>query len=527
MLDFRPQKKTSKVLFLVTELQRPVGGLHRYTTELLPAWRSAVQQGKAEFEPLVVSIRDPSVPLSDLRFSSEYRDFMQQHPDILVYEGIRGGERCLFLESTLTEEEKNSFHGELWMKFRVKSEKVSQWGFYKMLNSYWNAVPKFADFLVRKRREPIEMIDAQDWLAFPAGFLAREAIGKPLNCRFHSGEFGRSLGSPDLDSPPVLIEAAALQEADYVQGVSVHEAQFEIYRLLPLKQNLREQLHPLKSRKWLEYQHWKENSYEDFLLYEAGEDLEIITETVAGITNGIILDDWRKVRAKDIDAGRQVLEKVLPKKDKYLLFIGRAEWRKGIDALLEAFSLLKHSSRMNAGLVVSSNLSTEEYQKHYSRLAKLKIESDAVIYNGWLGEDVKKGIFCAADVIALPSLYEPFGLVTLEALAADMACDLNGYAGPIVIVGDTGGMSEVIRNGANGFKVPMEEDRFDLNPAFLARILRIALGGEEIRKKITKGGASRVQQRYFDWEFIVQKVFEIYRHAQRNYMRFGETDAQR
>ncbi|MFH1257518.1 MAG: glycosyltransferase family 4 protein [Candidatus Micrarchaeota archaeon] len=509
-----------KTLFLVTELQKPVGGLHRYTTELLVAWRNSINKGEAEYEPIVVSLRDSGTPLSDLRFSSEHAEFMNQHPNILVYEGIRGGEKCFFLENSLSEGERNALHEELWLKYRIKSDRTAGWDFYRSLNAYWNAVPKFAEYLVKHRKEKIEVIDAQDWLAFPAGFLAREKIKKPLNCRFHSGEFGRSLGHPDFNAPPVLIEAAAFQEADFIQGVSVHEAQFEVYNLLPHKQRMREELSRFKPRKWNDYQLWKEEVFEDFLLYEAGSDLEIVTDCVAGLTNGIILDQWKTVRPENIRSGKEIFQKILPKKDKYILFIGRTEYRKGIDMLINAFSILKHNTHMNVGLVISSSLTKEEYERFYSMFTKLKIENDATIYSGWLDEQVKKGLFCSADAIALPSLYEPFGLVTLEVFAADMACELNGLSGPIAIVGDNGGMSEVVRNGANGFKVPMEEDRFDLNPQFLARILKISLQNAELKKKISKGASERVQQRYFDWGFIVQKVFEIYGHAERNYERF-------
>ncbi|MFH1750893.1 MAG: glycosyltransferase family 4 protein [Candidatus Micrarchaeota archaeon] len=513
-----------KVLFLVSELQRPVGGLHRYSIELFSAWKAALEKGKAKYDFLPISLRDPSVPLSDLRICAEYGDFMEKHPRILVYEGIRGGVKSLFLEHTLSEEEKNRFQGELWVKYRIRSEKTSNWDYYKTLNAYWKALPEFADFLIKQRKEPIALIDSQDWMGFPAGFLARERIKRPLNCRFHSGEYGRSMGRPDFDSPPVLIEAAALQEADYLQGVSVHEAQFEIYNLLPAKQRIRKELSPFRSRKWTDYQLWKEERFEDFLLYEPGSDLEVISDAVAGLTNGIILDSWKSVKKETIDAGRKVLQKALPKKDKYVLYVGRAEYRKGIDPLIRAFRELKDSSKINAGLVISSNLSNEEYGHYFGMISKLGLEHDAIIYNGWLGEDLKKGLFCASDVVALPSLYEPFGLVTLEVFASDMACEQLGQSGPIAVVGDTGGMSEVVKNGANGFKVPMEEDRFDMNPSFLARILKICLQDDSLKSKISKGASERVQQRYFDWNFILQKVFEIYSNAERNYERFEKHD---
>ncbi len=163
------------------------------------------------------------------------------------------------------------------------------------------------------------------------------------------------------------------------------------------------------------------------------------------------------------------------------------------------------------------SFSPDEYRKYYALAVSLGIQDDIAIYNGWLEEDVKKALFCASDVIALPSLYEPFGLVTLEALAADMACELNGLHGPTVVVGDTGGMSEVIRNGVSGFKVPMEEDSFEMRPELLAKILRLALSSEELHARVSKGGSERVQSRFFDWNFIVHKIFEVYGKAIENY----------
>ena len=108
------------------------------------------------------------------------------------------------------------------------------------------------------------------------------------------------------------------------------------------------------------------------------------------------------------------------------------------------------------------------------------------------------------------------GMVTLEALAADLACERNGLAGPVVVVGDTGGMREVIRNGVNGVKVPIEEGQFNLDVALLARILALSLRGGELRERISKGGARQVQAESFDWVNIAGEVQELYKRAVKN-----------
>jgi glycosyltransferase involved in cell wall biosynthesis len=492
------------VLFLVTELQKPVGGLHRYATELLPAWRSLLNRRETTFEPIVLSIYQGG---TELKESIEIPGV----DGVRVFEGIRGGEKCYFLQSRMPQESMNDFHKELWDKYRVKSERAAQWDFYKDLNAFWRAVPLVAAFIEKELGKDIALIDAQDWLAFPGGFLAKERINKPLLCRFHSGEFGRSVGKPDFDGAPLRIETAALAQADFVQAVSLDEAKFELYNLLPLKQDLCKELKAQKGESWFSFQARKDRYFEEFLILEP-EDLEIISKRCAGFPNGINLDPWRQVTASQIDLGFDVYKKIFPNKNQFILFVGRTDYRKGIDALLEAFARI---DRTKTGLLVSSAMSHDEYEKYKKKTFDLGIDKDCVLYNAWLEEDTKKSLFCASTVIALPSLYEPFGLVTLEALAANLSCLANGFQGPVVVVGDTGGMREVIRNGVDGFKAPMEEDRFDLQPEYLARILEMALSRD--RRQLTQKAAERVQSSFFNWNSVAQRNFECYEKAIENF----------
>ena len=500
----------NKALFLITELHRPVGGLYRYACELLPAWKQRIAKERTGYSPLVLSVRDPAAPLNDLRPSAEMKEAADA-VGVKIYDAMRGGVKCYFLEAPMAADERNEFHHLLWEKYRIQSEKASGWDFYSVLNSFWKYAPLVAKEL-EKNGEKIGVIDSQDWLAFPAGFLTKEATGHALNCRFHSGEFGRSLGRPDMAAPPVQIERAALMEADFVQGVSVGEAKFEVYHLLPLSRDLYNQLKESKDAAWRREQVWKQEQYEEFLLLEP-DGHSLLGTNAGGLPNGILLGDWLKVTKADVAVGRKALSKLLPDRKKRVLFIGRADYRKGIDPLIEAMALLADPE---AGLVISTVVDPAEEKRLLLKAATLGISDSVRISNSWLEESMKKPLFCAADVIALPSLYEPFGIVTLEALAADLACERNGLAGPVVVVGDTGGMREVIRNGVNGFKVPIEEGQFNLDVALLARILALSLRGGELRERISKGGARQVQAESFDWVNIAGEVQELYKRAVKN-----------
>ena len=515
-------ERMRKVLFLITELQYPVGGLYRFVTELLPAWRDRVKNKETLFEPIVVSLYDKDLPATDVAQAKEFEEFTKK-TGIKVYEAVRGGERVFLLGCELGEQALDALYLELWEKYRIRSEKSSSTGFYKKLACFWHAAELFAEYLVSKG-ENIFLMDCQDWLAFPAGFLCKEKIKRPLLCRFHSGEFGRSVGNADLNDAPARIEAAALQEADYITAVSVSEAKFEICSLLPLKKEFSAELAPYyqatlkeKYADWLHEQEWKEKTMENFLLLEPEEDSVFITQLVSGVPNGIILDSWKKVAGKKVLAGRRTLEKWLPGMKEFILFIGRMDYRKGINELIDAFASLK---RKDVGLVLITKIDEQTKQSLLNQFKKLGVAEQVHIYTDWLREDLKKSLFCASEVIALPSLYEPFGLVTLEALAADLVCYENDLLGPIVIVGNTGGMSEVIKSGVTGLKVRVHD--FKLDARELEKVLEIALQEGGLRERITANSAKRVQSPYFNWNHIVLMFFDTYAKAVANFERWHE-----
>ncbi|MFA6329146.1 MAG: glycosyltransferase family 4 protein [Candidatus Micrarchaeia archaeon] len=506
-----PERESKAALFLITELERPVGGLSRFATELLASWKEAHARGKTEYEPIVLAMHDPALPLSDLVPAQKFAELTIAYPQLSVHKAERGGVTCYFLEVRMPVEEGNSFYGELYEKYRIRSERSSQDSYYRTLAAFWKYAPIVADFMQRKLNANIHVIDAQDWLAFPAGFLCREKLGQPLLCRFHSGEYGRSLGNPDAVSAPLDIEAAALATADFIQGVSISEMKFELFNLAGRKKQICAEVAPRMPQGWLALQEERDEKFEEFLLLES-DGLEMVGEYCAGVPNGIILAPWKGVQLADIFKGREMLRGIF-QKNGYVLFIGRPERRKGIDELLVAMGQLRAK---DVGLVISSNMSGADYDALMARIRSMRLESSVAVHNGWLSDSAKRSLLCAADVVALPSLYEPFGLVTLEVLAADMACEENGTKGPVVIVGANGGMNEVIRNGVNGFKAPMAS-QFALRPDHLARIISMSCCDEALRARISKGGAERVQSPYFDWHYIVLRVHECYRRAGRNH----------
>jgi len=496
-----------KALFVVTELQKPVGGLHRFTIELLPAWRKAFEEGSTEFEPLVFSFKDPFAPPDDLAPCNDFR----VPEGVKLFSAARGGEKCYFLESSLTPEQLAAFQKELWEDYGVRSLKHAAWNFYQQLNAFWKNLPEV--FPSVRDAHDVALVDCQDWLAYPAGFLLKKRFGLPLYCRMHSCEWGRALGAPETESPQFTIEIAALQEADFFQSVSVGEARFDLYKLLSLKEALTKEKSAKRGPEWTERQKVKEAEYQAFLLLEPRAKNALAGKRCAGVPNGIILGPWKAIKREEVVEGRKAFEGILPGKEKYAFFVGRPAKIKGIYELLDAFKEVDP----RFGLVIASSFTPNNFEEFMREVGERGVQDRVVVRNGWIDERLKKQLFCAADVIVLPSLYEPFGIVTLEGLAADLACENNGLAGPVVVVGDTGGMTETIESGVDGLKVPMEEDKFEIKAEFLADVLNTAFRDGDFKKRISRGGALRVQSPDYDWFNIAVTYGSLYRKCVDNY----------
>ncbi|MEW6070784.1 MAG: glycosyltransferase family 4 protein, partial [Candidatus Thermoplasmatota archaeon] len=254
-----------------------------------------------------------------------------------------------------------------------------------------------------------------------------------------------------------------------------------------------------------------------FLFFES-DRMHLIGKNAAGIPNGIILDIWNQIQIENIANAKRLLKKIFPEKEFVILFIGRSERRKGLPPLLEAMRKIK--SEVSAGLVIASVMSDEEYKWYEWGLKSMGLEKDVVIDRTWLSDLDKASLLCAPDILALPSLYEPFGIVTLEGLAADYACERNGIVGPVVITGATGGMSDVIRSGVDGFKVPVEN--FKIDSDLLASLIVMVLEHPELRKSISFNASQRVQSDIFRWERILKHVIRTYDHAIMNYVLWKE-----
>jgi D-inositol-3-phosphate glycosyltransferase len=172
-----------------------------------------------------------------------------------------------------------------------------------------------------------------------------------------------------------------------------------------------------------------------------------------------------------------------------ILFVGRIEPLKGIDVLIQAASHLEGPFRV---LVVGGNEKDGRRLRELARLARdLGVEEQITFIPAASREDLPY-YYNAADVCAVPSYYESFGLVALEA----MAC------GVPVVATRVGGLKDTVRDGRTGYLVPWR------CPEPFAERLDLLLANEPLRLSI--GREARAVAETYRWSHVAEQVESVY-----------------
>ncbi|OGN96144.1 MAG: hypothetical protein A2Y89_03805 [Chloroflexi bacterium RBG_13_51_18] len=205
------------------------------------------------------------------------------------------------------------------------------------------------------------------------------------------------------------------------------------------------------------------------------------------IPNGIDLAEYHNLPSKGSFREKHGLDA----KHKVILFLGRLHKIKGIDLLINAFSGLA-GDFSDARLVIAGPDDGYLPSLHYL-VGELKLE-EKVIFTGPVYDEQKLAAYVDADVYALTSSYEVFGISIFEALAC----------GTPVVVTDRCGIADIIRDKA-GLVAPYEA-------APLKEALRQMLGDEKIRQKYGKDGQALVRGKY-GWGAIAEEMEGVYKRC--------------
>lgn len=226
------------------------------------------------------------------------------------------------------------------------------------------------------------------------------------------------------------------------------------------------------------------------------------------VHNGIDLTDWAKPETDEQKAAAaETLKRfgIIPDIPT-VVFVGRITRQKGLPHLLRALRQIPKDSQV---VLVAGAPDTKEIMAEVEALVtELKEERDNVhLITEMLPRDQLVAILDAATVFVTPSVYEPLGIVNLEAMAVDL---------PVVGTA-TGGIPDVIVDGETGFLVPIEQKQdgtgTPLNPeqfhTDLAERLTKLLEDPDLAAKMGKAGRKRAEEQ-FAWTTIGERTVEVY-----------------
>jgi glycosyltransferase involved in cell wall biosynthesis len=201
------------------------------------------------------------------------------------------------------------------------------------------------------------------------------------------------------------------------------------------------------------------------------------------------------VRYKEFSVELSPDEKVIHHKkyahenENIIAYIGRLVPEKGVNVLLGAVKFVLER-RPNTKFVVAGE---GWHRNELETLSKELGITNKVLFTGYLPDEDFLAYFNVAEVLVVPSTYEPFGIVALEGMATKTP----------IIVSDVGGLSEIVDHGWTGMKVPPD------NSMALADTIVELLENQSLTKNIIKNAMEKLTHVY-DWSIIADQTMKVY-----------------
>jgi glycogen(starch) synthase len=174
--------------------------------------------------------------------------------------------------------------------------------------------------------------------------------------------------------------------------------------------------------------------------------------------------------------------------ERLVLLIGRLVYEKGFQLALEAMPRVIAAAPGTRFLVAGSGTHEEELKRQAEELGLMEHGT----FLGWIGDDVLHTLYGIADLTVVPSIYEPFGLVALEAMASGCPC----------IVADTGGLREVVPHEEAGLRFAARD------PEALAEVAIRVLSDPELEARLIAEAKEHVRR--FDWGDVAAQTAAVY-----------------
>ncbi|MTK12641.1 MAG: glycosyltransferase family 4 protein [Clostridiaceae bacterium] len=289
-----------------------------------------------------------------------------------------------------------------------------------------------------------DLIHAHDWLSAFSAKTLKCSFKIPTVCTIHATEYGRNGG-----------------------------IRTEMQRYI-------------SSTEWLlAYESWKVVACSNYMRQQISDVFSVPWDKIWVIPNGVCLEtfnfefDWLNFRRK-----------YARDDEKIIFYVGRHVFEKGIHLLVEAAHRVVENYNNTKIIIAGTGPMTEELK---ARVRQMGLESK-VQFTGYMSDQDRNKMYRVANAAVFPSLYEPFGIVALEAMAA----------GCPVIVSDTGGLGEIVEHKVNGLKA--------INGCVDSLVDNISeiLYDENLANSLKKNALSSVHERY-TWDKVAEITMDMYK----------------
>ncbi|GAW91591.1 glycosyltransferase family 4 protein [Calderihabitans maritimus] len=244
---------------------------------------------------------------------------------------------------------------------------------------------------------------------------------------------------------------------------------------------------------WLTYEAWKVIVCSQHMKQEVHHLFQLPLDKIEVIPNGV-----NPERFKMVTPVPGFRERYARPEEKIVFFVGRLVREKGVQVLLEAVPRVLRSFPQTK-FVIAGTGPMEAHLKYTA--GALGIEHK-VYFAGYIDDETRNRLYDVASIAVFPSLYEPFGIVALEGMAA----------GTPVVVSDTGGLSEIVEHEVNGLKaLPGNAD------SLADQVLRL-LHDENLAARLKSRALQQVKTVY-NWQRIAEATAKVYREVRQAYER--------
>ena len=289
-----------------------------------------------------------------------------------------------------------------------------------------------------------DIIHAHDWIVAFAARVLKHSYFTPLISTIHATQYGRNCGIHD-------------DTQRYINNIEW----------------------------WMAYESWRIIVNSEYMKGEVKHVFRVPEDKIDIIPNGVDLNKFDGYE-KDMNFRRKYAED----NEKIIFFVGRLVNEKGVHVLID--SVPKVLQYYNGAKFIIAGKGPQ--LEHLKAKANYMGVSHKVYFTGYIKDEELLKIYKCADVAVFPSLYEPFGIVALEGMVANVP----------VVVSDTGGLSGIVEHGVDGMK------SYTGNANSLADSILEILHNPEKAEKMKENALKKVHSIY-NWKVITDKTIEVYK----------------